>query len=624
MIRLRNSMTMAIMLLLFLASTQLLAGSSASIRVEPPFWWNGMASHELQLMVSAKDVAAMQVELNYPDVVVSEIIQVGNPDFLFINLRIGDEATAGRFELRFLKGKKQHYVYSYELKERKPGSAARRGFDNSDVIYLLMPDRFANGNLSNDNISWMREKADRSNPNGRHGGDLKGIEDHLDYFSELGVNTLWLNPVLENNMPAYSYHGYAITDFYQVDARFGSNEDYVRLTEKAHNKGLKMVMDMVFNHYGTSHWWTDNLPMKDWNNVWPEFTRSNYRGGAIMDPNASEYDKNKMLKGWFDTSMADLNQANPYVARYLIQNSIWWIEYVGLDGIRMDTYPYSDKDFMVSWMKALKAEYPHFSVVGEVWLNTPPQVAYWQDNTNNGDGFQSQLPYVFSFPLKYAITDAFNEDNGWSSGVAKLYESLSVDYLFADPLKTVTFADNHDADRIFSRLGEDLNKFKMAMGFVLTVRGVPQIYYGTELLMTGLEHEGHGFIRKDFPGGWTGDPASAFTRDGRSDEQNQAWDFMSRLIKWRSSNRVVQTGKTTHYIPDDGIYVYFRHDEKASVMVILNNNKSAKKLHTERFSESMNGYAHGVDVISRTVLTSLSTIDLEPMSVHIIELKRTK
>jgi len=430
------------------------APGSDKPRIEPPNWWVGMVHQDLQLMVYADNISACRVSIDYAGVELKETILIDNPDYLFLNIRISDQAKPGKFDIRFMDNKKQKYHYSYELFERESGSANRQGFNSSDVIYLLMPDRFANGDTTNDNIADMKEKANRKNPDGRHGGDLKGIAANLDYFHELGATTLWLNPVLENDMPAYSYHGYAITDFYEVDKRFGSNEDYRELISSAHQKGLKVVKDMVFNHYGTSHWWTDNLPMHDWINEWPEFTRSNYRAGTIMDPYASQSDKDKMLRGWFDTKMADLNQSNPYVANYLIQNSIWWIEYAGLNGIRMDTYPYSDKEFMTRWVKVVQDEYPDFTVLGEAWLNVVPQVAYWQDNDFNPDGFKSHLPYVFGFPLKYAITDAFNEENGWSTGASRLYESLSLDYLYSDPLKTVTFADNHDADRYFFTVGQ--------------------------------------------------------------------------------------------------------------------------------------------------------------------------
>ncbi len=591
-------------------------------RIEPPFWWTGMAESELQLLVYGKDIGKTRVSLNYPGVELKEIVMVENPNYLFINLNIGPKASAGTIQLVFQGNRKRPLVVNYELKARAEGSAQRAGFDNSDVIYLLMPDRFANGDASNDNMPGMREKADRSNPDGRHGGDLTGIIEHFDYFKRLGVTTLWLNPVLENNMPEYSYHGYAITDFYKVDPRFGTNDDYVEMINQAHSKGLKIVKDMVFNHFGTYHWWMNDLPSADWINQWPEFTRSNYRGGTLTDPYASESDKKLMLRGWFDRTMADFNQDNPFVSNYLIQNSIWWVEYAGLDGIRVDTYPYSGKTFMRKWKQRINREYPNFSVVGEVWLNTSPQVAYWMGNASNADGFNSELKHLFDFPLKYAIRDAFNEPNGWSTGVSRLYESLSLDFLYANPMNIVVFADNHDADRIFTALGDDMRKFRMAMAFLLTVRGIPQIYYGTEIAMTGWEHSGHGFIREDFPGGWEGDIAIVKDQKNLKENQREALDFMKMLLNWRKNKKVIHNGKTTHYVPENGVYVYFRHNNDESVMVIINNNEESRTFTTERFAENLKGYQTGTDVLHRTYYDQLRTISVPAMSARIIELNR--
>ncbi|HMM10738.1 MAG TPA: glycoside hydrolase family 13 protein [Bacteroidales bacterium] len=602
------------------AGTMLLAQEIS--RIEPPFWWTGMAHSELQLLVHGKDIGKTRVSLDYPGVELKEAVMVENPNYLFLNLVIRPEARPGIMQLSFQGARKRPVIAQYELKARSEGSAQRKGFDNADVIYLLMPDRFANADPSNDNMPGMLETANRKNPDGRHGGDLAGIVSHLDYLKQLGVTTLWLNPVLENNMPAFSYHGYAITDFYKVDPRFGTNDDFVQLIEKAHRNGLNIVKDMVFNHFGTNHWWMNDLPSQDWINQWPEFTRSNYRGGTLIDPYAAESDKKLMLRGWFDRTMADFNQDNPFVANYLIQNSIWWVEYAGLDGIRMDTYPYSGKPFMRQWMQRMNREYPNFSVVGEVWLNTSPQVAYWMAKAPNADGFDSELKHLFDFPLKYAIRDAFNESNGWSTGVSRLYESLSLDFLYADPMNIVVFADNHDADRIFSALGEDMRKFRMAMTFMLTVRGIPQIYYGTEIAMTGWEHSGHGFIREDFPGGWQGDEVSVKDRMNLKETQKEALDFMQMLLNWRKNKKVIHYGKTTHYVPENGVYVYFRHDENESVMVVLNNNEESRTFTTERFAENLKGYTTGNDVLHRTWFDQLRTISVPAMSARIIELKR--
>lgn len=609
------------LIMIFMAVQQLLTAQELT-RVEPPFWWTGMEHSELQLMVYGKNISVLRPVIDYPGVTLKETILVENPNYLFLNLVIEKKTLPGTFLIQFENEKRNEISYSFELLERKVGSAQRKGFSSSDVIYLLMPDRFANGDVSNDDLPGMIDKTERNNPNGRHGGDLKGIRDNLDYFADLGVTALWLNPVFEANVPKPSYHGYSITNFYRIDPRFGTNDEYRQLSEEAGKKGIIIVKDMVFNHFGINHWWMKDLPMKDWLNQWPEYTRSNFRAGTIMDPYASEADRDRMLKGWFDTMMADLNQKNSFVANYLIQNSVWWVEYADLGGIRMDTYPYSDKDFMAKWMNYIRSEYPDFSVVGEAWLNTTPQVSYWMESNRNADGFNSNLNFVFDFPLKYAINSAFNEDNGWSSGAAKLYETISFDFLFSNPSQIVTFADNHDADRLYSVLGKDFNKFKMALVFLMTTRGIPQIYYGTELLMTGWEHDGHGFIREDFPGGWEGDITNAFIAKGLTTEQKDAWDFMRMLLQWRKDKKVIHQGQLKHYIPEEGVYVYFRYDEDESVMVIINNNKESRTFRTDRFEENLKGYSTGTDILHRTYFDQLKMISIPAMSARIIELKK--
>lgn len=589
-------------------------------RVDPPFWWSGMNNSKLQLMVHGQNISQAKAIIDYKGVKLERTVLVESPNYVFLDLIIDNDALAGNFDIKFVKGKKTVATYNYELKKRTKAPESYTGFDNSDNIYLLMPDRFANGNPDNDDMPGMLEMADRKNPNGRHGGDIQGIEDKLDYLKDLGITAIWINPLLENNMPAYSYHGYAMTDLYKVDPRFGTNEDYKNLVAKAHEKGLKIIQDMVFNHLGTNYFWKDDLPSQDWYHQWAEFTRSNYRGGAVNDPNASEYDYNKMVKGWFDKTMADLNQHNPLMANYLIQNSIWWIEYLDLDGIRQDTYPYPYKDFMATWMETLLNEYPNYNVVGEVWLSYPQAVAYWLENDKNKDGFHSHLTNVFDFPLMYAITNSLNQDNGWSTGVAQLYELLSQDYVYSDPNKLVLFADNHDGDRLYSKLGEDLSKFKMAMTMLFTLRGIPQLYYGTEILMTGLEHQGHGFIRKDFPGGWEEDTLDAFTSEGRTEDQNIAFNFVKHLMNWRKTNVVVQQGKLTHFIPEDGVYVYFREYDEQCVMVILNNSKEDKTVDLNRFTEITKNYSKAKSVIDRSYLDKLETVNIRAKSPMVFEL----
>ncbi len=591
-------------------------------KVEPLFWWTGMQNPNLQLLVYGNQIGNTEVSLQYPGVELREVIKVPNPDYLFINLRLSKDVQPGKFEIHFTSGKKQQLTYAYELRKRKPGSAERTGFNSSDAMYLIMPDRFANGNPDNDNMPGMLEKADRSNLNGRHGGDIQGIEDHLDYISGMGFTALWINPLLENNMPAYSYHGYAITDYYKIDPRFGTNEDYVRLVNECHTKGIKVVMDMVFNHCGLNHWWMSDLPEKDWINQWPEFTRTNYRATAFMDPHASEFDKKKMEKGWFDNSMPDLNQQNQLLGNYLRQNSIWWIEYAGLDGIRMDTWPYPNQQYMADWTQQVLSEYPDFSIVGEVWMRKEALVAYWAGGAKNPDGYDSHLPSVTDFPFCFSLADAFKEPEGWTEGLGRIYYTLTQDYLYANPQMNLIFADNHDMSRYYETVGKDIRRFKMGMAVLLTSRGIPEIYYGTELLMSGDANKGHGYIRQDFPGGWPGDSVSAFEPAGRTPQQNDAFNYMVNLLLWRKNKEVIHSGKTMQFAPDNDVYVYFRYNDKDVVMVLLNNNDTQDKtVGTSRFAEIMSPFKQAHDVISGKLLNSLENITIPAKSAMVLELK---
>ncbi len=607
---------------IFVCFSNLNAQKISLERIDPPFWWAGMVHGQLQLMVHGEQISTTHPVIDYPGIKLTQVITVESPNYLFLNLQLSDTVQAGKFVIDFYKKKRKAASYTYELKtrDRRPGRHA--GFDNSDVIYLLMPDRFANGDTANDNAPGMLEQADHNNPLGRHGGDIRGIADHLDYLSDLGVTALWINPLLENNMPKQSYHGYAITDYYRIDPRFGTNDDYKRLVETAHKKGLKIIQDMVANHCGTGYYWNNDLPSTDWYNQWPEFTRSNYRVAVQSDPNASPADHDKMVKGWFDYSMADLNQHNPLLAEFLIQNTIWWIEYSGIDGIRQDTYPYPYKDFMARWMQRILKEYPDFNVVGEVWLDYPAVTAYWLDNTTNADGYRSYLTNVFDFPLATAIARAFNEPEGWSTGMMRLYELQSQDFLYSDPMRLVTFADNHDGDRFFTKMQEDFRRFTMGMIFLMTTRGIPQLYYGGEILMTGKEHEGHGYIRKDFPGGWPGDTRNAFTEEGRTEEQQEAFAFMRRLLQWRKSSKAVQYGKLVQYLPENGVYVYFRHFEGETVMVVLNNLQQNREIDLSRFASDLEGYTRGRSVLTRQSFEKLDKLYIPAKSGLVIELEK--
>ncbi len=491
----------SLVFLLFFAPLTGLFSQISFPKIEPPFWWTGMADSTLQLMVYADGIAETTVITDSPGIRIEKVRRAGNPNYLFIDLVISPTAKPGGHQLIFEYQREVLLTYEYELKVRRPGSKERKGFGKNDVIYLIMPDRFSDGDTSNNNLEAMLEKTDRSNPDGRHGGDLQGIREQLDYLSRLGITAIWLNPVLENNMPAYSYHGYAITDFYRVDPRFGGNEEYLAFIDDCHKLGIKVIKDMVFNHCGDRHWWMQDMPMDDWIHQFPEYTRSNFRAETVMDPYASDFDRKRMQTGWFDSHMPDLNQQNEILAQYLIQNSIWWIEYAGLDGIRMDTYPYSYKDFMAKWMQRVRLEYPNFSVVGETWLQKEVHTAYWQDRSPVAGEYASHLDFVTDFPLHYALRDAFTQEEGWTTGLARIYYVLSQDLAYPDAFSNVIFADNHDLTRFYTSIGEDINKYRMAMAILLTTRGIPMIYYGTELQMTGEEHKGHGFIREDFPFG---------------------------------------------------------------------------------------------------------------------------
>lgn len=590
-------------------------------RVEPPSWWVGMKNPNLQLLVYGKNISNSNVSVTAADVTLQSVDKVENPNYIFLNLNIGANAKPGIVKINFSLPKGKSQVISYELKERRLESSERKGFSSSDVIYLIFPDRFSNGDTKIDSVKGMRDGYNRENPYGRHGGDIQGVINHLGYFNQLGVTTLWLTPVLEDNQTTASYHGYAITDFYRIDPRMGSNELYKSFVEQAHAKGLKVIKDMVFNHCGSEHWWMSDLPMNDWLNQFPEYTRTNYRIPTLFDTHASKLDKKLMADGWFDKTMPDMNQRNPYMAKYLIQNSIWWVEYANLDGIRMDTYPYPDKDFMSDWGKALLAEYPNFNFVGETWLNYPSWVAYWQKDAQNSDGYNSNLPTAMDFPLMFAIQKAFDERDGWDTGLARLYEILAHDFIYKNPNDLLIFADNHDNGRFQKDSIQALGRLKLAMAFLLTTRGIPQIYYGTEINLPGDDAKGHGDIRRDFPGGWSTDKKSAFTAEGRSKRENDIWNYTSNILNWRQNATAVYDGKLTHFIPENEVYVYFRYNDKQTVMVILNNGYQPKLLDTQRFNEFLSDKKSGIDIITGKAIDDLSKIQLSPRSAMIIDLK---
>jgi neopullulanase len=595
-------------------------------RVEPPNWWSGFNDRHLQILFYGTNIAQTEASLTsfgtrLPDD--WKISNTGNPNYLFMDMNWDKPFPPGMIRINFSVGTRIVATYNYSFKAREQESAERKGFSSSDVIYLLMPDRFANGDTLNDSVPGMLQGVNRLDPDGRHGGDIKGIRNHLDYIKELGATAIWITPLLENNMAKYSYHGYSTTDYYKIDPRFGTNEDYVKLADELHKRGMKLIMDIVYNHCGSNNWWMNDPPTKDWLNEWPEFTRTSYRASTDADMHISTYDSNQFLKGWFDKTMPDLNQHNPFMANYLIQNSIWWIEYAGLDGIRSDTHPYSFKDFSSEWMKRVLTEYPGFNVVGECWVTQPGGIAYWQKDANNKDGYNSNLPSVFDFSMYDALRMGLTETDGWNTGIFRLYDVISQDVFYTNPMNICVLADNHDVDRFLTTQKDDSRNLKMALAFVLTTRGIPEIYYGSEILMTGNKEKGDGAIRKDFPGGWPGDTVNAFVAQGRTAAQEEMYNYLHTLLNWRKGCSAVQTGKLTHFIPNDGVYVFFRYNETATVMVALNNsNTEAKKIDSGRYREFFSKFTGGKEIISGAAVTDLTNITVPAKSALIIELTK--
>ncbi len=605
--------------ILFLISFLSLAISAQQINVDPAFWWSGMQEPEIQLMVSGKDIASYKAAVSAKDVYLKEAVTLESPNYQILYLDISN-AEPGKFEIVFTNGKKK-ITYNYELKQRDPKRLNIESFNSSDVLYLIMPDRFANGDPSNDQIEMrMPYKVDRNDPNARHGGDLKGISDRLDYLSDLGVTAIWLNPVLENDMEGGSYHGYATTDYYKVDPRFGTNEEYKNLIADAHARNMKVVMDMIFNHCGSDHAWVKDIPSKDWFNNMGEYVQTSHMKEMYFDNYASEYDKSKMVDGWFVPTMPDLNQKNRHVAKYLIQNSIWWIEYSGVDGIRQDTYPYADYDMMIDWVEAVEKEYPKYNIVGEAWLNNPIGTAFWQRHSKLNNRKDTQLKSVMDFRFMGLSHSAFSEETTeWNGGLHGIYDHMTYDYIYPDIYNVLRFLDNHDTDRFLKEYPTDLSGWKQGITFLLTMPGTPQIYYGTELLMHGNKSKSDGDIRLDVPGGWPGDKTNHFSREGRDDIQNEAFDYLSKLLKWRRGNDVIANGKMKHYVLQKGVYVYERYLDGKNVLVFMNGSSNDVEINLDRYAESIKGKSGGKDVISGKTISLGNTLQLSPKEVFILE-----
>lgn len=587
--------------------------------VEPAFWWAGMKNPSLQVMLYGKDIKDSQVSISSEDVILREVVQLESANYLVLYLDLSN-ATVEKFDITLTQGKKKK-VIPYELKQRKENSAQREGFNTSDVLYLIMPDRFANGDTSNDVIEGMRSsELDRNDQYARHGGDLRGIINNLDYIADLGMTAIWLNPTQENDVPEGSYHGYAVTDYYKVDRRFGTNEEFVELADKARAKGLKLVMDMIFNHCGSSHHFFTDRPSSDWFNYSDGYVQTSYKTTTQYDPYVSKFDKKWALDGWFVESMPDLNHRNRHVERYLIQTSIWWIEYAGLNGIRQDTHPYADFDMMSRWCAEVTNEYPDFNIVGETWYGNTPAIAYWQKDSKLSAPKNSNLRTVMDFPLMGAMSQAFDQNTNWEDGLMRLYEVLAQDFVYADPMNTLVFLDNHDTSRFFlnEEQTNNFNRYKQALSFLLTTRGIPQLYYGTEILMPADKKEGDGNLRKDFPGGWTGDAKNAFTKSGRDAKQNQAFDFTQKLLKWRKGNEVITKGSLMHYAPLDGIYVLERRLGDKSVVLIMNGSGEDKTVELDKYYEVLNQKS-GKDIISGKVFDLTTPLSIAASDVYIFD-----
>ena len=614
-------------------------------RIEPTDWYVGLKDASLQLMVYGKDIKTADVTTDYPGVKIDSLVRLDSPNYLLVYMNVKD-AQPGTMTLLFQQGKQKKKV-NYTLKAREKKGEERYGFSNADVLYMLMPDRFASGRTDNDQIKGMRPyKNDRTQPSLRHGGDLEGIRQHLDYFKELGVTALWFTPVLENDSPDHgtqsTYHGYATTNYYRVDPRFGSNEEYRQLCDEAHAKGIKIVMDMIFNHSGYEHPWTLDMPSKDWLNTpeWlsPEnqakavemktmdgaakvndkYQQTSYKLTPVVDPYASKIDLHETVDGWFVPTMPDLNQRNPHVIKYLIQNSIWWIETVGIDGIRMDTYPYADRDAMAQWMKIIGEEYPNFNTVGETWVTEPAYTAAWQKDSKLSEK-NSYLPTVMDFAFYDRINQAKNEEtDAWWNGFNRIYNNFVYDYLYPNPSNVMAFLENHDTDRFLGE-GKDTVALKQALALLLTVNRTPQLYYGTEVLMNGTKHITDGNVRKDFPGGFPGDTKNCFTREGRTQAENAMFDWLSRLLHWRQGNDVIIKGKQTQFIPFNGIYVIARQYNGKTVLTILNGNRKQADMQLDRYAEVIGNTTAAKDVITGRTVKLDKKLSLKSRQTLILE-----
>lgn len=616
---------LSIISLALLAGSSLFGAKKAPMvtNVEPPYWWVGMQNDTLQLMVTGPGIADAKVGVDYPGVTLAESVSLDSPNYKFLYLVVSDDTKPGKMHLQFSLGNRKTTV-DYELRQRDMAKEDYEGFSASDVLYLLMPDRFAFGDAEAANPGEGLKYpvgADRTNPNARHGGNIGGIRSHLDYLDSLGVTAIWVCPVLENDMPGGSYHGYATTNYYRIDPRFGTNDEWRQLVAEAHKRGIKVVMDMIFNHSGSAHPWMTDMPSGDWYNHPDGKTLTNFRLSTLHDPYVSAYDLDHSVNGWFVPDMPDLNQRNPHLMKYLTQNSIWWIESSKINGIRMDTYPYADMKAMAGWAADVMREYPGFNIVGECWYGNEAGSAFWQKG-NRLNPVETNLPTVMDFKLSIDAHKMFDEQTDPWNGLNHLYDHLSLDYLFPDPQHILTFLDNHDTDRFLLSAPDSLGSWKQAMAFLLTSRGIPQLYYGTELLMNGSKKITDGNIRLDFPGGFPGDTINAFTPQGRTPMQNEAWDFLSTLLRWRRSpqvNDVIARGSLKHFMPQNGVYAYERRLGDKQIVVLMNGNDKPLDITTERTLEILPLHSTFTDLLTGDEVTIEDSMHFAPRQIRILQ-----
>jgi glycosidase len=622
--------------LLVLYSLFLVLYSLFAQDVYPTHWWVGMKNQNLQLMIHRDRVGQEKISMMpYPGVKLLKIHKAENENYVFIDLQISIVAKPGKIKFRIdnLQSPEavSYKIFEYELKPRHPqnGKSRIKGVTSEDLIYLIMPDRFSNGDPSNDFLADMRDTGhDRNNPFDRHGGDLPGVQNHLGYLQDLGVTAIWMTPVVENDMSRTqeggvsrsTYHGYAFTNQYQVDRRLGGNEAYKKLVDAAHAKGMKIIQDAVYNHIGNDHWSFRDLPMKDWVNQWTAYTNTSYKDQPLVDPYASVIDKKISVDGWFTPFLVDLNQRNPYVSNFLIQYAIWATEEFGIDGWRVDTYFYSDPVFLNKVNDALLKEFPKLTVFGEAWVQSVTNSAYFCQNNINAP-FKHNCQGVTDFPFLFAALDALNQPYGWNEGVNRLYQVLAQDLLYKNPMRNCIFLDNHDLDRFYSVVGEDLAKFKMGMALLLTMRGIPQIYYGDEILMKNYKNPSDAEVRRDFPGGWPGDPVNKFEAAGRTAQENEAFNYIKTFANFRKGSSAIKTGKLMQYLPQNGVYVYFRYDDKQTVMCVMNTNASASTIDLSRFQERMKDFTKAYDVATGNVFTLEPTLTLGAKYLLVMELR---